>query len=487
MRKNMWAIILQLLADYARFTIAFAWNLRNPFPGRGMARDLSCAHFVKCARRRVVDEQGNTMRMKLHRYSCRFLVQSLFCFALAAFLSMTENLFALEAVGRIIRIDTEKNVLQIDAGGRERLVTIAPDAAVLGNDGKPLTDGLKSKELKEGAEVTIFAEPGGGKTVIRRIRLGNQIGGRRFGEKTRETGTSSVGLKPLTEMTANDRYKGEDGGLYGGGLNDPPPAHLVAARKLTEKITPLDADGKPSKTGKIGLISISMSNATMEYSCFKQIADRDPQKSPSVAIVDCAQGGQAMAEWVDPAARAWSETDRRLKEAGVSPLQVQVVWVKLANKAPRGELAEHGRQMQKDTQSVLQNAKKRFPNLCIAYLGSRIYGGYSGSRLNPEPYAYEGAFAVRWLIQDQLKGAAELQYEDGKGIANAPLLLWGPYFWADGTTPRKSDQLTWERNDLGGDGTHPSQSGREKVAGMLLKFFKEDPLATTWFVKQKDE
>ena len=27
---------------------------------------------------------------------------------------------------------------------------------------------------------------------------------------------ASVGLKPLTEMTANDRYKGEDGGLYGG-------------------------------------------------------------------------------------------------------------------------------------------------------------------------------------------------------------------------------------------------------------------------------
>jgi hypothetical protein len=63
-------------------------------------------------------------------------------------------------------------------------------------------------------------------------------------------------------------------------------------------------------------------------------------------------------------------------------------------------------------------------------------------------------------------------------------LLWGPYFWGDGTTPRKSDKLIWERGDLAGDGTHPSQSGREKVANMLLTFFKTDPLASTWFVKK---
>jgi hypothetical protein len=40
------------------------------------------------------------------------------------------------------------------------------------------------------------------------------------------------------------------------------------------------------------------------------------------------------------------------------------------------------------------------------YLDSRIYGGYATTALNPEPYTYEGAFLVRWLIQDQLKGNA---------------------------------------------------------------------------------
>lgn len=289
------------------------------------------------------------------------------------------------------------------------------------------------------------------------------------------------GLTPLTEMTADARYKGEDGGLYGGGQNDPPAAHLAAAKRQTARITPLDTDGQPSPHGKIGLISISMSNATQEFSLFKQLADKDPQKAPAVVIVDCAQGGQAMAEWVNPLARPWGEADRRLARASVSAKQVQVVWIKLANKMPSGDLHQHGKKLQDDTLAVLQNAQARFPNLRIAYLSSRIYGGHSVLPLNPEPYAYEGAFAVRWLIQNQIKGDPALRHEQTDLPAKAPLLLWGPYLWADGTTPRKGDGLIWERADVAKDGTHPSGSGRQKVAGLLLAFFKENALAATWF------
>lgn len=181
--------------------------------------------------------------------------------------------------------------------------------------------------------------------------------------------------------------------------------------------------------------------------------------------------------------RPWTEAERRLKAAGVTPKQVQAVWIKLANPGPRGDLAEHGKKLQDDTRKVLQLAKQRFPNLHIAYLSSRIYGGHATTGLNPEPYAYEGSFAVRWLIQEQIKGAAELNFDAGKGAVKSPLLLWGPYLWADGVKPRKSDNLTWEREDLSGDGTHPSESGRKKVAEQLLKFFKSDSTAKGWFAK----
>ena len=106
---------------------------------------------------------------------------------------------------------------------------------------------------------------------------------------------------------------------------------------------------------------------------------------------------------------------RRLAAVKVSPNQVQVVWVKLANVRPTGELAEHGKKLQADTLALLHNAKSRFPNLRIAYLSSRIYGGYAVTPLNPEPYAYEGAFAARWLIQDQIKGDAALNYDATRG------------------------------------------------------------------------
>jgi len=382
------------------------------------------------------------------------------------------GLLAFEATGKIQKVDTEKNLLHIHANGQDRIVALDKDVKVLDKEGKPLADGIKSKELKEGTEVTVVVEREDNKPVIKSIRLGTQQGG--GGE-----GKTSVGLKPLTEMSATDKYKDQDGGLYGDGKNEPSGDHLAAARKETAKIEPLDTDGKPARDGKIALVSISMSNATQEFSMFKQIADKDASKSPLLTIVDCAQGGQAMAQWVDPKAKAWVEADRRLETARISPKQVQVVWIKLANISPKGELTVHGAKLQKDTEAVIQNAKARFPNLRIAYLGSRIYAGYATTQLSPEPYAYESAFVVRWLVQDQIKGKKELSYTDGK----APLLLWGPYFWADGTTPRKSDKLIWERKDLANDGTHPSQRGREKVADMLLTFFKTDPQAKTWFVK----
>lgn len=101
--------------------------------------------------------------------------------------------------------------------------------------------------------------------------------------------------------------------------------------------------GAPAANGVIGLVSISISNATMEFSVFKTMADRDARKSSRVAVVDCAQGGQAMAEWVSPDAPAWHEADRRLAAANVSAGQVQVAWVKFANKLPSGSLHEHGR------------------------------------------------------------------------------------------------------------------------------------------------
>ena len=382
--------------------------------------------------------------------------------------------------GKIKRIDADKWIVTLTVSGKDMEVTATERTRYM-VEGREIKDGLKNPAFKEGAEVMFRAIMQDGKLVLQGMRVGVQRPGGGAGQPA-TGGKPSVGFKPLTEMSASDKYKGEDGGLYGNGKNEPPPAHQTAANKEMAKIVPVDSDGKPSSNGKIVLISISMSNATQEFSKFKQIADADPAKSKQLLIVDCAQGGQAMAQWAPPNAKAWTVAEERLQAAGVSNKQVQVCWIKLANPGPRGEFQEHAKKLEADTLAVVQNAKARFPNLRIAFLSSRIYGGYAATQLNPEPYAYEGAFAVRWLIQDQIKGSSDLNHDASRGSVKAPLLLWGPYFWADGMTPRKSDGLIWERTDLGGDGTHPTEAGRKKVAELLLQFFKTDTTAKPWFV-----
>jgi hypothetical protein len=291
-------------------------------------------------------------------------------------------------------------------------------------------------------------------------------------------------LQPLTEL-GTATYKGEDGGLYGEGRNQPPELHLKAALNEAAKIQPLDAQGTPAADGKVVVLSVGMSNTTMEYSQFKRIADADPAKSPRVAIVDGAQGGQTGTVWADPNARVWTEVENRLRQAGVTARQVQVVWMKQAEAGPArlGEFPAHARALSTHLASALSNLKQKFPNLRLTYLSSRIYAGYATTALNPEPYSYESAFAVRWIIQDQIKGKPELNYDAARGPVKAPLVLWGPYIWADGETPRQTDGLSYKREDFSDrDGTHPSASGREKVAQALLKFFQTDPTARPWFI-----
>jgi len=310
--------------------------------------------------------------------------------------------------------------------------------------------------------------------------------------------TSSTGLIPLTDL-GTSKYKGEDGGLYGGGSNEPPAAHRAAVEKQLKLIQPRDAQGQPAADGKIVLLSVGMSNTTMEFQVFKRQADADPQKSPRVQIVDGAQGGRVASVWVhgldgvppgiDKAkiknADPWPVVDQRLQDAGVSPRQVQVAWIKHANPGParQGEFPKHAKILAEDTILTLQKLHTRFPNLRVTCLSSRIYAGYATTALNPEPYAYEGAFAMRWVIQKQIQGDARLNFDSDKGEVQSPAVVWGPYLWADGIKPRQADKLVWLEDDVvPPDRTHPSDAGREKVARLLLDFLHTNPLARDWYL-----
>jgi hypothetical protein len=226
-------------------------------------------------------------------------------------------------------------------------------------------------------------------------------------------------------------------------------------------------------------MSLGMSNTTQEFSRFVQIANADKSKNPNLTIVDGAQGGRAADDWTDPKQPTYDQADKRLSAAGVSARQVQILWIKQARKGPAslGDFPKHAQALESDLKQIVLASKERYPNLKLVYFSSRTYAGYATTALNPEPYAYESAFSVQWLIRKQIDNKdPDLAYD------KSPVLLWGPYLWTDGTKGRDVDNLTWKKEDTANDGTHPSNTtGRQKVAEQLLNFFKSDSTAKTWF------
>lgn len=139
--------------------------------------------------------------------------------------------------------------------------------------------------------------------------------------------------------------------------------------------------------------------------------------------------------------------------------------------------------LQSEYESIVQNLHSKFPNLKLAYFTSKFYDAYSNgvSGSNPEPYAYESGFAVKWAIQDQINGNANLNYDPANGPVMAPWMAWGPYDWTNGLLGR-SDGLVWSCQDVTFDGVHPSKTGAEAESNFLLNFLKSDTTATPWFL-----
>jgi hypothetical protein len=293
---------------------------------------------------------------------------------------------------------------------------------------------------------------------------------------------TSVGLTPLNDL-GSGTYAGFTGGLYPGGSNAPPSTHAGAGLAQAALIAPRLPNGTlapPALGGRVVLCSLGMSNATQEFSTFLSLSNGDVLRNPATTVVDAAQGGVSAALMADPLHSYWTFVSNRLAQAGVSENQVQAVWIKNAHAGPTLPFPAHALSLKNDLRAIVQNAKAKFPNLKLAYLSSRSYGGYAATTLNPEPYAYESGFSVKWLIEDQIAGDPALNFDPLLGPVTAPWISWGPYLWADGLTPR-SDGLFYECRDFAPDGVHPATLARFKIAERLHAFFTTEPTATPWY------
>jgi len=305
---------------------------------------------------------------------------------------------------------------------------------------------------------------------------------------------TNLGITAINDL-GSGLYKGYSGGLYTNGSNPRPATHEAAGESIaTNAIRPLNASGSvDTNSGKIVMLSIGMSNTTDEWASlgsetFSNLAGADLSRNPQVKIVDGAQGGQDATTWTNPGAATWSTVLTRLSGAGVTTNQVQVLWLKqaLAQVGNYGQFPLHAQALQNMLAMILRNAKAKYPNLRLAYLScrTRCYTDVP-TALNPEPFAFETGFADKWVIQDQIEGRNNLNFEPTNGPVVAPWISWAAYIWTDGTRGRSDGLTSVCPADLQSDFTHPSATGGvPKVARQLLAFFKTDPTAAPWFVRK---
>lgn len=305
---------------------------------------------------------------------------------------------------------------------------------------------------------------------------------------------------PLTEL-GTSTYRGFAGGLYPDGSNGVPAAHAALGATFVRGIRPLNAAGAPDASGKIVLLSVGMSNTTQEFcggapaSCqsvsFVGQALADPAVDRAhLVLVDGAQGGKVIVDWDQPSDATYTTVrDTRLAALGVTEAQVQAVWLKQATPGPKVSLPDPGADayvIVAGLGALVRALKVRYPNLQVVFLSSRIYAGYAPpGTLNPEPFAYETGFAVKWLVAAQITqaqgGPIDSRAGDLRPGVVAPWLAWGPYLWANGATPR-GDGLLWVPGDFQSDFTHPNTTARQKVGALLLAFMKTSPQASCWFL-----
>lgn len=231
----------------------------------------------------------------------------------------------------------------------------------------------------------------------------------------------------------------------------------------------LRSNGTPTVTptdGRIVIISISMSNGNLEFLKYIDLYDAHPDVSPEIGLVNCARGGNALERWVERQ-ELWDDCKDRVTNAGFTLDQIKVVWAKNAN-----QFTDHGLTLPDpgaDYYDLVDNISalserigQEFPAVQAVFHTSRIYAGWAAAQqTRGEPMSYEGGLAINAAIE---------RWQTGQ-IPNAPWIGWGPYLWANATTPN-SQGVFWTQDDFR-DGTnhHPSDAGQIKVADALHGFF----------------
>ncbi|MBC8046766.1 MAG: SGNH/GDSL hydrolase family protein [Fimbriimonadaceae bacterium] len=293
-------------------------------------------------------------------------------------------------------------------------------------------------------------------------------------------------LPPLDEL-GKGTYEGFVGGLYPNGSNEMPAAFYNDAVVMANSVEPLDASGKISEAGKIGLVTIGASTVAMFSEGIEKAIYNTPGLRDKIVFVNGGIGGQDLNKIYDQNAKYWQVVSSRVIEAGLTDEQVQVVWFQEDDlKNQTSAFPDRAEMLADEFTYAIQKMKERYPNLKFVYLTGRHTTDYmpaDAKAKHQEPRAYLNGWASKVIIERQINGDAELNYK-GTDV-KAPMIIWGPYFWTQGNKPRK-DGYYFSPDLAAADGVHPTDAGKQKVARDILDFWAKDPVSQLWFLENPD-
>ena len=291
---------------------------------------------------------------------------------------------------------------------------------------------------------------------------------------------NATGNMPIPDL-GTQQFNGFMGGKYPQGQNQIPSSHFDMGLLNHEKIQPLNKLGEAdSVSGKIGMMVLGFSTAAMTGRFVRTFLELK-QENPYLDFFIGAQGGRDINSMTNLQSTYWTNIDSTLEAESLSRLQVQIIWLSSGDIYSFNEVFPQQCYTQIEKyRLVLQNIKTLYPNCRVVYLSDRTYAGYIGQNGEgpaelKEPTAYYNGWTVKWLIENQIIGKAGFTYTE------IPFIDWGPYLWTDGINGNKSG-YTWECDDAGKGGIHPSSKGRMKEAAMVYLYFAQHPLLRKiWF------
>lgn len=302
----------------------------------------------------------------------------------------------------------------------------------------------------------------------------------------------STGLIPLTDLGAAF-YEGTwQGGLYQGGLNHPPTGHLNKGINIVKKLKPLDSLGLVNyATGKIVLAGFGASTVGGPFNHMIQIMKDSTDQNPCMKAVNAANGSDGVTAMYIGNEEYWDYIEIfKLAEKDITPIQIQVGWLMHSSRTDSNgsDVSSYADSLVKRFTVALEALWYYYPNLKLVFVSGFPYGGYADPNkalyhVIKEPSSYHHNFAMKELIRRQISGDPTLKYrEPGKKV---PYLVWGPPLWADGKNPTAYNGLTWNCEAefaIDGGGYHLTNVGKDKLATILLEFFRTDTLSESWFM-----